>query len=189
MLTGIVLCGGKSIRMGSDKGLLLKDGKTWAGRAYDKLTALDLPTKISINTSQVEAYKLLFDNNELIQDTLTIPGPLVGLLSAHKKLPNTDILLLACDITDVTIDTILQLITVYKEKKKEYDFFTFKNDGNHEPLLGIYSYKGIQNINQLLVDDKLTTYSMKSILDSGRTFSIVLEEDKKLEFRNYNEPL
>ena len=48
-LLGVVLCGGQSKRMGSDKGLLVKDGKPWAMCIADKLEKAALPVVVSIN--------------------------------------------------------------------------------------------------------------------------------------------
>ena len=48
-MLGIVLCGGQSLRMGKDKGLLKLEAKTWAQTAIDKIAVLNFPVKISVN--------------------------------------------------------------------------------------------------------------------------------------------
>jgi molybdopterin-guanine dinucleotide biosynthesis protein A len=188
MLTGIVMCGGKSSRMGTDKGLLQKNKQTWAELAYDKIKSLNIPTNVSINASQIESYQQLFNKNELIVDNVNLPGPLAGLFSAFHKLKNEDLLLLACDMTDISTNTIQNLINTYTTNKKEYDFFIFKNQEEHEPLLGIYSHKGIQRIHDFYTGGKLKKYSMKYCIEISNTFSILLNDTQKAEFKNYNEP-
>jgi molybdenum cofactor guanylyltransferase len=51
-MLGIVLCGGQSSRMGTDKGLMVNEARTWAQTAVDKLTTLLIPVKISVNEKQ-----------------------------------------------------------------------------------------------------------------------------------------
>jgi molybdopterin-guanine dinucleotide biosynthesis protein A len=189
MLTGIVMCGGKSIRMGTDKGLLLKGKQTWAELAYDKINTLNVPTKVSINESQIGFYQQLFDKKELIVDSINLPGPLAGLLSAHEQLKDIDLLLFACDMTDISKETIQHLLNTYTTNKNEYDFFVFKNNGEYEPLLGIYSHKGIQRIYDFYTSGKLKKYSMKSCIEISNAFSIELNDEQKKEFKNYNEPI
>jgi molybdopterin-guanine dinucleotide biosynthesis protein A len=189
MLTGIVMCGGKSVRMGTDKGLLLKGDMTWAELAYHKLASLSLPVKVSINASQVESYGKILKEAEIFMDNISIPGPLAGVLSAHRALTESDILILACDMTDISIQTIQELIDVYNISKEKYDFFVFKNGEENEPLLGIYNYKGLEKINQLFVSGELKKFSMKYILEIGNTYSILLDNKRKKEFKNYNEKL
>ncbi|GGH03134.1 NTP transferase domain-containing protein [Pedobacter zeae] len=48
-MLGIVLCGGQSLRMGTDKGLLIHQDKLWAQVAADKLSVLDLLVNFSVN--------------------------------------------------------------------------------------------------------------------------------------------
>ncbi len=47
-MIGLILCGGQSSRMGSDKGLLKLEAKTWAQTAIDKMEILHIPVKISV---------------------------------------------------------------------------------------------------------------------------------------------
>jgi molybdopterin-guanine dinucleotide biosynthesis protein A len=186
-LLGIVMCGGKSSRMGSDKGLLIKDGQTWAEQAYAKITSLNLPVKISVNTQQTELYQKIFPKESLVVDSVHIPGPLAGLLSFHKEFIQEDFLVIACDMTDVSVSTMQELINSYREKNEDYDFFVFKDGEEYEPLLGIYSKNGLQKIAELYKEDRLTRYSMKHILDISSTYAIPIEAGQKREFMNYNE--
>jgi molybdopterin-guanine dinucleotide biosynthesis protein A len=52
-MTGLLLCGGKSSRMGSDKGLLSAEGITWAATAYNKLSTVASLIFISVNDEQL----------------------------------------------------------------------------------------------------------------------------------------
>ena len=55
-MVGIILCGGQSLRMGSDKGLLKSEAKTWAQTGIDKIAALIIPVKISVNNQEYTQY-------------------------------------------------------------------------------------------------------------------------------------
>jgi molybdopterin-guanine dinucleotide biosynthesis protein A len=186
-LTGIVMCGGKSTRMGKDKGLLLKDNRTWAELAYGKFLEIGLPVKISINNSQKELYSKLFNETDLIEDYVRVPGPLAGLLSVNGKMPGEDILLLACDLTDISESTMNELIDIYLKKKDTFDFFVFINDHELEPLFGIYTDRGLRIVWQLIEEGKIDKFSMKHILETGKTFATPLRAEQQMEFKNYNE--
>lgn len=186
-IIGVVMCGGKSSRMGTDKGLLLKGSQTWALLAHDKLAELNLPVKISINVLQVESYQKFFPKEFLIVDEIDISGPLAGLLCLHQTWPDKDFLILACDMTDIKIETLQHLVNVYQEKKNSYDFFVFRNEETYEPLAGIYCANGLANIAQLHAENKLSRHSMKYVLELGNTFTIPVREENKIEFKNYNQ--
>ena len=52
-MLAIILCGGRSSRMGTDKGLLKLEETTWVQSAAEKMKQLNLPVYISVNQDQV----------------------------------------------------------------------------------------------------------------------------------------
>jgi molybdenum cofactor guanylyltransferase len=187
-IMGVVLCGGKSSRMGKDKGLIKKENITWAEVAFNKLKSLSIPAVVSINDSQLFEYQKVFPHNLLIADKLDIAGPLKGILSVHLKYPNNDLFVLACDIVDVDFQQLSELKEVYDKEKDSYDFFVYKNDNYFEPLCGIYNSQALANILDNTINKQLTGYGVNDILKKGNTFSLSIPQNLKKNFNNYNTP-
>jgi len=187
LMLGIVLCGGQSSRMGSDKGLLVHEAKTWAQTAFDKLSALNIPIKFSINDRQQSDYAKVFANELLIVDNtaLFIKGPLLGVLSVHIQNTSNDLFLLACDLP-LMESNVLKELFVYYEQNKKYEAYIFTNNNEQEPLCGIYTSKALKKILTLLQENKLPKHSMKFILSQLVVFEIALHDTQKVCFRNFN---
>jgi molybdenum cofactor guanylyltransferase len=185
-LLGVVLSGGKSSRMGNDKGLLLKDGTSWVKDCLDKIERLGVPVSISINSSQAEQYSSIVDPELLIVDHVPVNGPLGGILSVHDKFPNHDLVVVACDLPDLSTDLIKDLINEYDERSGEHDFFVYKINNEAEPLVGVYTAEGLQKIASLFLSNQLEKHSMKYILEVGNTYFLDLKEERWKEFKNYN---
>lgn len=186
---GVVFCGGKSNRMGQDKGLITTDNKTWAEIAYEKLATLSIPVCVSINTSQLEKYRAIFEEDTLVTDSFPIEGPLCGLLSAHNAFPYHDLIILACDMIEVTPTLVMQLSDKLRQHEGEHDFFVFQHHDTLEPLLGIYTREGLQKLTDLFMLGQLEKWSMKYVLENGNTLVIetnIAEEISQL--KNYNTP-
>jgi len=117
-MLGIILCGGQSSRMGSDKGLLKLEANTWAQTAIDKMADLDIPVKISVNNKQYPGYAAVFGETNLITDdtTLQLRGPLLGVLSCHLKYPSEDLFVLACDMPLMEQSLLNKLYIQYQDK-------------------------------------------------------------------------
>jgi molybdenum cofactor guanylyltransferase len=185
-LLGVVLSGGNSSRMGEDKGLLVKDGSKWVNSCSAKLEQLGIPVIVSINSSQLDAYKAVFNPENLVIDKIPVKGPLGGVLSVHDKYPDCDLVVLACDLQDVTFAAIRDLVNEYRERAGEHDFFVYNQNQEPEPLLGVYTAEGLKKIFSLFLSGELHKFSMKYMLDVGNTYSIDLGQEKWGQFKNYN---
>ena len=53
-MLGVVLSGGQSSRMGTDKGLIKLESKSWAQIALDKLAAFQIPVVVCVDGKQQE---------------------------------------------------------------------------------------------------------------------------------------
>ncbi len=186
-MLGIILCGGQSSRMGSDKGLLMVNEKTWTQVAVEKLASLGVPVKLSLNNNQYPAYQSEFSSVELIVDdtSLHLKGPLLGVISCHLKYPTEDLFILACDMPLMEISLLNELYSQY-QKERTAGAFVFTNNGDWEPLCGIYTAPALAYILSLLQSGQLLKFSMKNALDHLQVKSIALKSDQKKAVRNYN---
>ncbi|MGZ8509635.1 MAG: molybdenum cofactor guanylyltransferase [Chitinophagaceae bacterium] len=186
-MLGIVLCGGQSSRMGSDKGLLKLEANTWAQTAIDKITTLSIPVKISVNNEQYPGYTAVFPSTDLIPDdtTLSLSGPLLGVLSSHLKFPQENLFILACDMPLMDPSLLRKLYTHYQQEPS-FNAYIFTNKGEPEPLCGIYKAKGLSIIRDMLVSGRLNKHSMKFMLEQLDTMAIPATDEQKIFFRNFN---
>ncbi|MEJ2881606.1 molybdenum cofactor guanylyltransferase [Pedobacter sp. GR22-6] len=189
-MLGIVLCGGQSLRMGMDKGLMTYGGQFWAALAMQKLHELGIQPKCSVNVVQQVTYAGHFGAENLLSDldALAVKGPLLGLLSAHVAYPQSDVLLLACDLLLMEKKLLGQLMDVSLRNEDAFDAYLFNNDGQQEPLCGIYRAGGLKKILSLLRENGIAKYSMKLMLNQLQVCEIPLSTDDQHCFRNFNSP-
>jgi molybdopterin-guanine dinucleotide biosynthesis protein A len=64
--------------------------------------------------------------------------------------------------------------------------FVFTNEGEPEPLCGIYTSAGLASILSMLRSGQLNKHSMKFMLDHLHCKTIVASEEQKKYFRNFN---
>jgi len=172
-LIALVLCGGESRRMGRDKGLMLKDGMPWAQYIGQRLASYGR-VFYSIHPRQREAYAAVLPADRLIVDSLDIPGPLNGLLSAHVVMPESDILLVACDMLDMDPATLDRLVSAWQVG--EADFYAYGDERLWQPFGCIYTTCGL---------GKAAGHSsLQSLLRAGRTQGLLITD--AAAFANYN---
>lgn len=183
-MLGVVLCGGESRRMGSDKGLLRAGNEVWAERTAAKLRDLGIPVVLSINPAQVEPYSRLFPRDQLIVDSAEAKGPLKGLLSIHRAYPGEDVLLLACDMIDMDTDTLRVLKLAFEEEPGSFDFYVYEFGNFIEPLCAVYPARTLRTLNDKLLSGTLVGFSLQRIIgDSNR---MCIRTGNSCRFGNYN---
>lgn len=188
-MTGVVLCGGQSHRMGVDKGLIKLSANTWAGKAAATIAALPLPVVVSVNPGQYNSYSTIFPRAQLIPDheSLSIKGPLCGVLSVHLQDPSADLLVLACDMPLMDTSLLRELVQHYQNNRAS-DAWVFHSGSEWEPLCGIYAAKALATILQMLRTNQLPKFSMKYMLEQINTFSIPIQPAQEKYFHNINSP-
>jgi molybdenum cofactor guanylyltransferase len=143
-INGLVLAGGKSTRMGTDKGLLNYHGKPQREFTYNLLENLCSETFISFRKNQEND-----ENLPILEDTFLELGPFGAILSAFQQNPNTAWLVVACDLPLLDKKTLDILIEKRNPAKIATTFYNPATDFP-EPLITIWEPKSYQILLQFL---------------------------------------
>jgi len=134
-ITGFVLAGGKSRRMGIDKSLMLLNGKTLIEYSIDALRPLCNSVIISSNNSIYD-----FTGCEVWPDELTDQAPIVGIYSCLKR-SKTDInIILSCDMPLISTNIVEYLL---ENSINQSITVPVHENGFIEPMCGIYKQSAI----------------------------------------------
>ena len=132
---GLVLTGGKSRRMGSDKASLVRDGETQLARAVRLLDSH--VGQVFVSTSAAQADDSLRSDFSQIVDRYDDLGPVAGILSAMDQYPEVSWLVLACDLPQIDDSTIAFLLQ-NASATHPATAYTSVNDNLPEPLCAVY---------------------------------------------------
>jgi len=178
-LISVVVCQSGSKKNGKDKGLIKNGGKTLAEIAFEKLKEVTEKVYISINQFQFDKYNEIFPEDVLVLNKVEEKGPLAGLFSVYKMMPTKDVFVLACDLSGLDTNTFQKIKSVYKINKNLYDFFVYKKQLNIEPLVGIYTRRGLEKIYTSYFSGNLPRANLKFILQSSNTYAIKIRDKDK----------
>ena len=170
---GLVLIGGKSTRMGTDKSELEYYGKPQKTHAKELLENNALETFYSV--------QLPSDKSDEIHDTFLNIGPFGGICSAFQKDPNSAWLVLATDVPFVN-DELIQLLLQKRNPSKLATAIKGKNKDFPEPLITIYEPKAYTKLLQYLAQG----YSCPRKMLINSDIEIIEVEDAFI--RNINTP-
>ena len=171
---GLVLAGGKSRRMGSDKALLMQDGQSQLSRAV-ALLLRHLP-KVYVSARQDQAGEAERSKFQQIVDRYDDMGPIAGILSAMDSDSTVSWLVLACDLPNVDDDTIATLIAAHSGEQP-FTAYKSSHDGLPEPLCAIYSPASRGTVDDFVADGivcprKILIRSDTRLLDQSNPASL-----------------
>ena len=133
-LKGLVLAGGKSTRMGKDKGSLDYHGKVQKAYEADLLSSFCEEVYISHN----EKFERTEDGEyKVIKDTFTGLGPFGAILSAFREFPNQAWMTIACDLPLLNKASIKKLVES-RDPSKVATCFHNPETKFPEPLITIW---------------------------------------------------
>lgn len=132
---GLVLAGGESRRMGSDKALLRRGGISQLAHVVALLE--QVVDRVFVSTRPGQQSEPERSRFEQIVDRYDGIGPVAGILSAMDQSPDADWLVVACDLPNVDDRTLTYLLA---QASPEHAFTAFRSshDGLPEPLCALY---------------------------------------------------
>ncbi|MDH5365595.1 MAG: molybdenum cofactor guanylyltransferase [Cyclobacteriaceae bacterium] len=155
-LNGLVLVGGKSSRMGSDKAFLNYHGTP----QIEHITTLlaKFCNKVYVSAK----HKTDYPNYQVIEDVFPFESPLNGILSAFNHTPNQAWLVVACDMPFIDGRSIEHLLTHRKPNKLAT---CYKNKSEKpEPLFCVWETSCYP---ELVVFQQAGNFSPRSFLMSN----------------------
>jgi len=144
-LYGLVLAGGKSQRMGKDKGQINYHGKPQRLFMADILNEICDETFLSVRSSKNE----VATEYPFLEDTFYDLGPFGAIASAFRHRPNAAWLVIACDLPLLDLETLDFLV---KHRKPSAVATAFNSPVNEfpEPLISIWEPKSYPILLQFL---------------------------------------
>lgn len=170
-----ILCGGKSSRMQSEKGLVLYKNKPFIAHIIDAV--LPITSKIQLITNSCDYDYLKYDT---INDEIMDKGPIGGIYTALVHSDTELNLVLSCDIPLISTEIIQELI---EKHKSSFDVSIFEETNRVHPLIGIYSKKVLPIIKKSIDKNEL---KMMRFISNVKHQLIWIEDKYKYQFQNIN---
>ena len=180
-VTGFVLAGGKSSRMGEDKSLMKLNGKTMVEYSIEVLKMLCSQVIVSSNQLAFD-----FTGCQVWPDEGNAQAPIVGIYSCLKRSNTEYNVILSCDMPLIRSE----LINFLLKCSGDYDITVpMHENGIIEPLCGIYKKSAISQLERSITDGNL---SLKECIHRTRHHLVNVEEllasPYRNQFKNINTP-
>ena len=182
-LTAVLVAGGTSARMGTDKAFLEFRGKPLWHHQLDTLRSVD-PAQIIISANRTQQFP---GGNALVaRDEFPNKGPLGGLVTAFKNAQHPWVLVLGIDLPLISGQFL----------KHELLFRTFQDSGvvftngdRFQPLATLYPKSLLLLAQENLRRDRLSLQEfVRTAVDQGALQEFPVPADSAREFTNVNTP-
>ena len=181
-VTGVLLAGGNSSRMGRNKALMPLAGHRLVDRCLAVLRGLF--DDLLIVTNSPDLYADL--GVRMVPDLVAGKGALGGIHSAIRHAATPYCLVVACDMPFLKADVLRYLV----EQRSGYDVVVPSVHGRPQPLHAVYGKACLQPIARRLETDRL---NVVSFFPDVRVREVTADElanfdPEGLSFRNLNTP-
>ena len=172
--TAIILAGGKSTRMGEDKGLMLLNGKPMVQYVID---AFELLTKNIIIIANNDLYTKF--GLPVYVDLVKDKGPLVGIVTGLTNSKSEQNWIISCDSPFVKYDLLVELMN--QLDGKECAMPTYEN--KKHPLIAAYRTSSLTRLKEQLLLDNLKLMKALEELDVN---AFTANNFDPINFKNIN---
>lgn len=165
-ITGIVLAGGKSRRMGKEKGLIELNGKQLIQYAIEALEPICKTILISTNSHLYD-----FLPYQKIADEFPNSGPMGGIYSCLKASKTNQNLVLSCDMPFVKSQLLEDLIL----NSQDYDIAVpWHGEQRFEPMCAFY-HKNLESVFYNFIQQK--NYKIPDTFEQVKTNKYMISQD------------
>lgn len=142
---GIILAGGKSSRMGQDKGLMQLNGIPMISHVIEKMKEAGI-NEILIVTNSPSDYQQF--GYKTVEDEIKDQGPIAGIYSGLMASKNQNNVILSCDVPFLNQLVLRELMKQHNQAEITITQF----EGRLHPLIGIYSRNLIDSAKEHISD-------------------------------------
>lgn len=180
-MLGVVLAGGKSVRLGQDKTKIIHEGQTLLKRAIDLLGGHCSQVYVSCRHPETVPQDTPF-----IMDTTRRIGPLGGILTSLQQL-NSPILVLACDLPFMQDHFLEKLVQARALRPPHCVMTTWQEQetGYIQALVAIYEPASRPFLEQGLVQEQ---YQLNKLVPKSLRHTLFYSKSEGQAFFNINRP-
>lgn len=148
-VTAVILAGGNSTRMGTDKALLSWQGVPMLKRVHG--VAQDCCARVEILTPWPDRYRELLPDAIFQIEQQPDTGPLVALCQCLGQVPTPWILLLACDLPQLNATILLDWINQLPTESDALAYVPCESN-RWEPLCGFYHINALPSLQTFMAE-------------------------------------
>lgn len=176
-ITGIILVGGKSSRMGVDKGLLYYKGEHFISTIINAVKPLVKEIILVGNNPAYDRFDL-----KRVEDIMPDSGPLAAVYTGLTHSNTQHNLILSCDVPLIT-PFLLEILL--KEWTPGDEVVQFSTNGKKTPLVALYQ-KSIQDV--LYEQIKAGERKLSTVVEMCKTKSLAVGKALASQLKNINTP-
>lgn len=169
-LTGIVLCGGMSSRMGREKGTCKLHNKFLVQYSCDIM--VEFCEHIMLGTDKAD---YVFMGYPMVKDEIKGIGPISGIYSCLKASTTVDNFIISCDMPLISADLIRFIV----DNRENYDVVIPVFNNFPEPLCAYYNKNIVPEIETFI---KNGVYKIQEVVRKLKTNFVVI--NSTLDFFN-----